>query len=77
MIELTDFQQVMLTDATVSAGVRAGLSLEDIIVILAKEKVDLMELVKRLNAIAPFKINTPDGMLVWRCPDEFVPERGV
>ena len=69
-----DFERVKNTDSTVAHLLRAGRTLEDIIVALAAEKEAAHKRVMELESIAPRKIKTPDGkVMIWRCPDELVP----
>lgn len=69
------FDRVRLTDATVNAMLKHGRSLEETIVALVCEKNRFTQRIIELESIAPRKIVLPDGrVMVWRCPDELVPE---
>lgn len=61
---------VYYNDGTVHAMVARGLSLEEIIVVLADEKQRLVQKVVKLSLIAPRRI----GDKIWHCPDHLVPE---
>lgn len=53
----------------------AGGTAEDCAVALSVEYGRLLDRVMALDSIAPRKIRLPDGrVLIWRCPDELVPE---
>lgn len=68
-------EQVRFTDPTVHEMMAHGRDLEEIIVALVIEKNNLMIQMMKLHLIAPRKITLPDGrVMVWRCPDELVPE---
>ena len=54
---------------------KMGKPLEDIIGELVAEKGKYLRRIMELESIAPRKIVLPDGrVMVWRCPDAFVPE---
>ena len=54
---------------------KAGGTAEDCAVALSVEYDRLVDRVIALDSIAPRKIKLPDGrVLIWRCPDELVPE---
>jgi|GEM_PF-3334972 len=70
-IEWERFQQ---TDALVRGGKQSGASDAQIACALARMNRALVDRLMRLEAIAPRKIQLPDGtVIVWRCPDELVP----
>jgi len=63
-----------MNNPTVHGGLRAGLSVEDIVVQLVNIQETLVENIKELKAIAPQKFRLSDGTVkIWRCPDRLVP----
>lgn len=64
-----------LNDVTVAKMLRQNQTLENIIGQLAAEKELYVKRIMELESIAPRKIVLLDGcVMVWRCPDELVPE---
>lgn len=57
----------------VHSGLRAITSPEVVINALVAANEKLMEQYLQALSIAPMRIKTPDGMMVWHCPDELVP----
>ncbi len=69
-----EFERIKRTDVVVYSMLRRGRSLEDIIVVLCKEREIFISRVLELEQIAPRKIVSPDGAVyIWRCPDSMVP----
>lgn len=66
-------RDVRLNVAIVHHALERGLSLEQVVVELANERERLIAEVMRLDAIAPKKIRTAKGVMIWRCPDDLVP----
>jgi hypothetical protein len=76
MNEHQAFEAVRFNDATVQSMLSAGRSLEEIIVVLSREKTILSNEIIRLDSIAPKRYAMPDGTIrVWHCPDELIPLR--
>ena len=62
-------------NAIVASVMRDGGTPEQCIEALCSANRELLERVSDLASIAPRKITLPDGrVMVWRCPDELVPE---
>ena len=69
------FDEVRHLEPIVHRGLRAGVTLETIIVALYEQKQALSKRCMELESIAPRKIVGSDGKtLIWRCPDHLVPE---
>ena len=69
-----EFERIKRTDVVVHSMLRRGCSLEDIIVMLCKERDVILKRTLELEQIAPRKIVLPDGTVyIWRCPDSMVP----
>jgi hypothetical protein len=72
------FEELHRNDPLISAILMSGGTDIDYVVELAAQRDHLYKRVAELQAIAPFKVRTPDGKtLIWHCPDEFVPERNL
>ncbi len=71
--EVDEFERVLLADDSVYQMVSGGLSLEQVVVGLVGQKQKLLERITQLEHIAPKRIKGPDGDLIWRCPDEWIP----
>ena len=67
------FEKLRRNDSTVYKMTRAGYSLEDIIVQLAKERDAVFSDLMKLQLIAPKRIRVGDKEFIYRCPDELVP----
>ena len=68
-------QHLRRNNAIVARIMDAGGTAEDCAVALSVENDRLADRVMALDSIAPRKIKLPDGrVLIWRCPDELVPE---
>lgn len=63
-------------DALVHHMLRSGASATEIALALVEHSRELREKIFQLEAIAPKKIVNGDQVLIWRCPDELVPEVG-
>ena len=68
------FRRARLTDATVHQILSAGGTLEDCVAELVKQKEALITENIELRSIAPRKMKLGDKVVIWRCPDELVPE---
>jgi len=69
------FLHLRRNNAIVARIMDAGGTAEDCAVALSVENDRLADRVMALDSIAPRKIKLPDGrVLIWRCPDELVPE---
>jgi len=73
------FLEAFFNDTTVNLMLRAGHSMEEIVVQLSREKTAQFKLfmreINRLEAIAPRKVVGADGKVyVYRCPDHLIPE---
>ena len=69
------FLRLRRNNAIVARIMDAGGTVEDCAVALSVENDRLTDRVMALDSIAPRKIKLPDGrVLIWRCPDELVPE---
>lgn len=62
-----------LNDATVNQARRRGLTDEQIIEILVRQKEDMIKRMIELESLCPKKIRTPQGVMVWHCPTELIP----
>jgi len=71
------FRKVFYEDALVNRAVSAGASYEEIIVAMAERHNELVERMVQLRSIAPFRINVDGKAMIWRCPDNLVPEQEV
>lgn len=70
------FEYAMINDSTVYRMAQAGLTSEQMVGMLAKEKRIYIERLIALDNIAPKKIRTPDGQVyIWQCPLHLIPER--
>lgn len=58
----------------VNAVLNSGGSTEDCVVALLKQNAELIKRLLYLEGIAPKKIRIGDQVVVWHCPDEFIPE---
>jgi len=65
---------VTRNDSLVLRLVELGASSNDIIVALANEKQRLFQRIIELELIAPKRISTPNGVMVWHCPDHLIPQ---
>jgi hypothetical protein len=71
---LNKFNRLRLTHATVNQILSRGGSAEDCAIALAAIVDQQNKRIIELMQIAPRKITTPEGkVMIWRCPDEFVP----
>jgi len=69
------FLHLRRNNPIVARIMKAGGTAEDCAVALSVEYDRLVDRVIALDSIAPRKIKLPDGrVLIWRCPDELVPE---
>jgi hypothetical protein len=72
----TSYKEVCLHNPIVNQIITAGGTAEDCVVALNDLNRKYYQQIRELKDIAPFKITLPEGkVLIWRCPDEFVPER--
>lgn len=70
----TTFQGARQNSVIVEHGLRAGASLEDIIVALVNAHAFMATRVMEMQCITPYKIKMPDGRVgIWRCPEEMIP----
>lgn len=70
-------QDVAKHSPVVMGCVMSELSMEQCIVTLANALTEANKNMVSLVQIAPRKITTEEGVKIWRCPDEFVPEAGA
>ena len=68
-------EEAARNDCDVATRLKYGHSLEDIIASLVHTKHVLMKEVADLWMICPHKTIVNGKVLIWRCPDDLVPER--
>lgn len=69
------FLHLRMNNPIVARIMTAGGTAEDCAVALSVEYDRIFDRMMALDSIAPRKIKLPDGrVLIWRCPDELVPE---
>lgn len=69
------FDRLRLHNPIVAQIMRAGGTAEDCAVALSVQNNRLVDRVTLLEGVVPRKIRLPDGrVMVWRCPDNLVPE---
>jgi hypothetical protein len=74
MTPLTPFEVLQINNPIVANLMLHGTA-EDCAVALAAVNEHLMARIAELESIVPRKVRLSDGSIVlWRCPDEFVPE---
>jgi hypothetical protein len=67
-------QELFYTEPAFNSAIRCGYSMEECVVMLAGMLKDTRNQLESVQAIAPRKIQTPDGKIyVWHCPDELIP----
>ena len=75
---IENFDDAYMNDPVVKAGVRAGLSKDEIIVALVNRHKAMMKNFTKLRSIAPMRVKLEDGRtFIWHCPDEFIPEEDL
>lgn len=73
-----EWEQFQHSDLIVKGHKQAGASDAQIACALARMNHALVDRIMKLEAIAPRRIRLADGTaLVWRCPDELVPDLGL
>lgn len=70
----TNWHELKWSDPTVYHALKSGCSLEEIIILLANEKLRLLDQVFKLESIAPRRITKDGKTYVWHCPVELIPE---
>ena len=71
---MNSFDYARWNDPLVSHMLERGCTLEQIIGALTLRHQDTVKRLLELVAIAPKKIQRPDGrVFVWHCPDELIP----
>lgn len=71
---IRNFQWAIDNDSIVRSVVESGGDATDCVVTLVKQKEGLLKRIMRLEGICPRKVILPGNeVLIWRCPDEFVP----
>jgi len=71
------WEYVKKHDSAVSSMLDAGMSLEEIIVALSREREQTHRQLLKLISLVPKKVISPDGKVyVWHCPDELIPVIG-
>ena len=74
-LSASTFPELMDRNPTVRSCMLSGGTAEDCAVRLAADNERLIELLKKQLSIIPRKIRLPDGrVMIWRCPDELIPE---
>ena len=68
------FADVLNNDSHVRRVMESGGNPKDVIIALANEKELLIQKVVELTLIAPKRITTPKGVMVWHCPDHLIPQ---
>lgn len=69
-----ELSKLVHTDPLV-ASLERGVPWEVVIVCLARQRDELRARVMELEAIAPRRYKGPKGeTLIWRCPDNLIPE---
>ncbi len=72
------FDHLRMYNHIVAQIIRAGGTAEDCAVALSVANDELIDRIMLLEGIAPRKYRLPDGrVMVWRCPDELVPETDI
>lgn len=70
----TNFEDAVLNDVLVATCHKNGLSNNEMIVALANSRRELLEMILKLESIAPRKITLSDGTpMIWRCPESLIP----
>lgn len=67
-------ESVCLSEPIPYRIIKQGGSMADCVVALANDRQRLIGRIMELEAIAPKRIRTPDGVYVWHCPNELIPE---
>lgn len=65
--------EVQRCEVIVAHIMRQGGSHSDCIVALANDRLRLLHRLCELESIAPKKISTPQGVMIWHCPDNLIP----
>ncbi len=71
------FNEARLNDASLYRIWKADGTLEEMIVALANEKEQLFKQLIEAKLIMPKKVRTDDGVFVWHCPNELIPEENL
>lgn len=74
-MKFSTIEDCIRNNATVAMGTKAGLPMEEIVMLLCSQHEDLVRRLAIQEAISPKKIQKLDGSwLIYRCPNELVPE---
>lgn len=69
------FEEALHDDPAVYQLTKGGVPLRELVAFLVKQKQELFDQIVALQGIAPKKVKDKDGNeMIWRCPDELIPE---
>lgn len=72
------YNNLLLNDPNVANIIHSGGTPEDCVVMLAEINEKLTKRILILERFMPRRITLPSGkVMVWHCPDEFIPETGI